>query len=136
MVTITDPRMTRFVLTLDQGVRFVIGCVEQMLGGEVFVPKIPSVGITDIAEAVAPGARVEVVGIRSGEKLHEVLVSESEARRTLDRGEMFVVTPVDALWSDREWEGESIPEDFAYRSETNEHVLTVDECRKLIEGVP
>ena len=136
VVTVTDPRMTRFWLTLDQGVRFVIRCIEEMHGGEVFVPKIPSIGITEIAQAVAPGARADVVGIRPGEKLHEVLVSESEARRTLDRGDMYVVTPIDARWSDHDWQGENIDEDFAYRSETNEHVLTVDEFRDLVEAVP
>jgi len=136
VVTVTDPRMTRFVLTLDQGVRFVVDCIERMRGGEVFVPKIPSARITDIAEAVAPGARVEIVGVRSGEKLHEVLVSESEARRTLDRGDHYVVTPVDAPWSDGDWEGDPIAEDFSYRSETNDKMLGVKELRDLVASVP
>ena len=78
-ITITDERMTRFWITLDQGVRFVMTCIEQMQGGEVFVPKIPSMKITDLAKAVAPEATVNVVGIRPGEKLHEVLISEDEA---------------------------------------------------------
>ena len=81
-ITITDSRMTRFWITLEQGVRFVVGCIEQMHGGEIFVPKIPSMRLTDMAETIAPGCEVECIGIRPGEKLHEVLVSEDEARNT------------------------------------------------------
>ena len=84
-VTITDDRMTRFWLSLEQGVRFVIECIEQMHGGEVFVPKIPSMKVIDLARAIAPDADVSVIGIRPGEKLHEVLISEDEARNTVER---------------------------------------------------
>src|ERR1700726_3201231 len=80
-ITITDPRMTRFWLTLEQGVKFVIRCLEQMHGGEIFIPKIPSMRLLDLAETVAPGCQVEYIGIRPGEKLHEVLVSEDESRQ-------------------------------------------------------
>src|SRR3990172_9345382 len=90
---ITDDRMTRFWLSLEQGVHFVIDCIEQMQGGEVFVPKIPSTTIVDLAKAIAPEARVEIIGIRPGEKLHEVLISEDEARSTLERERMFIVKP-------------------------------------------
>jgi UDP-N-acetylglucosamine 4,6-dehydratase len=83
VVTITDDRMTRFWLSLEQGVHFVLNCIEQMQGGEVFVPKIPSMKIIDLATLIAPDARVEVIGIRPGEKLHEVLISEDEARHTV-----------------------------------------------------
>ena len=83
-ITITDTRMTRFWLTIDQGVKFVVRCIEQMHGGEIFVPKIPSMKLVDMAEALAPGCAVESVGIRPGEKLHEVLVSEDESRNTLE----------------------------------------------------
>src|SRR5579862_5426578 len=93
-ITVTDTRMTRFVLTVDQGVRFVISCVEEMTGGEVFVPKIPSIEIVRIAEAVAPDAKLEIIGIRPGEKIHEVLLSESEAPRVRDRGDRYVLTPL------------------------------------------
>src|SRR5271163_4489032 len=90
-ITITDPRMTRFWLTLEQGVKFVIRCLEQMHGGEIFVPKIPSMRLADLAETIAPGCAVEYIGIRPGEKLHEVLVSEDESRQTLETEDMFVI---------------------------------------------
>src|SRR5450759_3120545 len=90
-ITITDPRMTRFWLTLEQGVKFVIRCLEQMHGGEIFVPKIPSMRLVDLAETVAPGCQVEYIGIRPGEKLHEVLVSEDESRQTLETEDMYVI---------------------------------------------
>jgi UDP-N-acetylglucosamine 4,6-dehydratase/5-epimerase len=92
-ITITDPRMTRFWLTLEHGVRFVIAAIEQMHGGEIFVPKIPSMRLVDLAEAVAPGCLVEYIGIRPGEKLHEVLLSEDEARAAVELNEMFVIKP-------------------------------------------
>ena len=88
-VTITDERMTRFWISLEQGVRFVIRCIEQMHGGEVFVPKIPSMTLVDLAKAIAPNANIEIMGIRPGEKLHEVLISEDEARTTIELDDMF-----------------------------------------------
>src|SRR6266542_3577962 len=103
-VTITDDRMTRFWLSLEQGVHFVMNCIEQMQGGEVFVPKIPSMKITDLANAVAPGTKVDVIGIRPGEKLHEVLISEDEARNTIELDKMYVVQPAEALWFGHTWE--------------------------------
>src|SRR6202166_431484 len=90
-ITITDPRMTRFWLTLEQGVNFVVRCLEQMHGGEIFVPKIPSMRLLDLAETIAPGCKVEHIGIRPGEKLHEVLVSEDESRQTLETDDMYVI---------------------------------------------
>jgi UDP-N-acetylglucosamine 4,6-dehydratase len=92
-LTITDDRMTRFWLTLEQGVRFVIRCIEQMQGGEVLVPKIPSTRIVDLARVIAPEADLEVIGIRPGEKLHEVFIHEDEARYTVEMDDMFVVQP-------------------------------------------
>jgi UDP-N-acetylglucosamine 4,6-dehydratase/5-epimerase len=92
-ITITDERMTRFWLSLEQGVHFVIRCIEQMHGGEVFVPKIPSMKVADLARAIAPQASMEIVGIRPGEKLHEVLISEDEARTTVELKDMYVVQP-------------------------------------------
>src|SRR5216683_61816 len=102
-VTITDPRMTRFWLTLEQGVKFVIRCMEQMHGGEIFVPKIPSMRLLDLAETVAPGCQVEYIGIRPGEKLHEVLVSEDESRQTLETEDMFVIQPSHPWWKWENW---------------------------------
>ena len=102
-ITITDPRMTRFWLTLEQGVKFVIHCLEQMHGGEIFVPKIPSMRLLDLAETIAPGCQVEYIGIRPGEKLHEVLVSEDESRQTVETEDMFVIQPSHPWWSSENW---------------------------------
>jgi len=134
-LTITDTRMTRFWLTLEQGVRFVIRCTELMQGGEVFVPKIPSTRVFDLAKAIAPEADIEVIGIRPGEKLHEVLVHEDEARVTVEMEDMFVVQPTIELWFGREWQdkGNPLPDGFRYASDTNPDWLTVDEIRKIVQ---
>jgi len=108
-ITITDERMTRFWLSLEEGVRFTIRCIEQMEGGEVFVPKIPSMRVVDLANAIAPDTEIEVIGIRPGEKLHEVLVSEDEARHTLELEDMYVVEPPAALWFGRGWRDRNCP---------------------------
>ena len=136
-VTITDARMTRFWITLEQGVRFVIRCIEQMHGGEVFVPKIPSMSLMDLAKAVAPDTEVDIVGIRPGEKLHEVLISEDEARTTIELEDMFVVQPAEMSWFGREWEkqGKSLPDGFRYASNTNPQWLTVEQIQKIIEPI-
>jgi len=132
-ITITDPRMTRFWLTLDQGVRFVIHCLEQMHGGEIFVPRIPSMRLLDLAEAIAPGCEVEYIGIRPGEKLHEVLVSEDESRQTLATDEMFVIQPAHPWWKSENWvNARRLPEGFRYSSDTNEHWLTRHELEELV----
>ncbi|MGA9533277.1 MAG: UDP-N-acetylglucosamine 4,6-dehydratase (inverting), partial [Anaerolineales bacterium] len=133
-ITVTDERMTRFWLSLEQGVRFTIRQIESMRGGEVFVPKIPSMRVVDLARAIAPDAETEFIGIRPGEKLHEVLISEDEARHTLDADDMYVVEPSGALWFGHGWEdqGEPLPEGYSYASHTNEHWLTVGEIRDLI----
>jgi UDP-N-acetylglucosamine 4,6-dehydratase/5-epimerase len=134
-LTITDERMTRFWLTLEQGVYFVIRCIEQMRGGEVFVPKIPSTRTIDVAKAVAPDALLEVVGIRPGEKLHEVLISDDEARTTVELDDMFVVQPSGMLWFGREWQatGKSLPDGFRYSSDNNPECLSVEQIRQLIK---
>jgi len=133
-VTVTDRRMTRFWITLEQGVRFVIRCIEQMQGGEIFVPKIPSTNIMDLVEAVAPGCEVEYIGIRPGEKLHEVLISEDEARHTLEFDDMFVIQPVHPWWSVGNWShGRPLPDGFRYTSDTNSRWLSVDDLRALVE---
>ena len=136
-VTITDARMTRFWITLEQGVRFVIRCIEQMHGGEVFVPKIPSMSILDLAKAVAPNTDIDIVGIRPGEKLHEVLISEDEARTTIEMEDMFVVQPAEVIWFGRGWEkqGKSLPDSFRYASNTNTQWLTVEQIQKIIEPI-
>jgi UDP-N-acetylglucosamine 4,6-dehydratase len=133
-VTITDERMTRFWLSLDQGVRFVIYCIEQMEGGEVFVPKIPSMKVIDLARAIAPGAHVDVIGIRPGEKLHEVLISEDESRNTVELESMFVVQPAEALWFGYSWQakGKIIQDGFRYASDSNTEWLDIEGIRKYI----
>ena len=133
-VTITDDRMTRFWISLEQGVRFVIRCIEDMHGGEVFVPKIPSMKVVDLSKAVAPEAEVEVIGIRPGEKLHEVLISEDEARTAVELEDMYVVQPAAALWFGREWEarGKKLADDYRYDSFNNTQWLTVPRSKKLL----
>jgi len=133
-VTITDERMTRFWLSLEQGVRFVISCLEQMEGGEVFVPKIPSMKVIDLARAIAPQAEIEIVGIRPGEKLHEVLISEDEARTTIELERMFVVQPAEAIWFGYGWKdrGQPLPDGFRFSSDNNTQWLDLEGIRKFI----
>src|SRR5512136_50790 len=134
LLTITDERMTRFWLTLEQGVRFVIRCIEQMRGGEVFVPKIPSTCIVDLAKVIAPEAGFTIIGIRPGEKLHEVLIHEDEARSTVELEDMFVVQPSGMLWFGHGWQeqGRSLPDGFRYGSETNLDRLSVEQIQQFI----
>ena len=133
-ITITDERMTRFWITLEQGVRFVVKCVGLMQGGEVFVPKIPSMHITDLAEVVAPGCRRESIGIRPGEKLHEVLVSRDESRYVLEFEDMYLIQPVHPWWQAREYPGARPMEDGAkYSSDGNAWWLSRDELRAIVE---
>jgi UDP-N-acetylglucosamine 4,6-dehydratase len=134
-ITITDTRMTRFWLTLGQGVRFVVGCIERMHGGEIFVPKIPSMRVTEMAESIAPGCEVECIGIRPGEKLHEVLVSEDEARNTLEVDDMYIVQPAHSWWNTQNWkDAQLLPEGFRYGSDSNPQWLTSEELQALIES--
>ncbi|MDH7472939.1 MAG: UDP-N-acetylglucosamine 4,6-dehydratase (inverting) [Anaerolineae bacterium] len=133
-VTVTDRRMTRFWITLEQGVRFVIRCIEQMHGGEIFVPKIPSMNIMDLVQVVAPGCDVEYIGIRPGEKLHEVLISEDEARHTIDMEDMYIIQPAHPWWKVENWTGgRPLPEGFRYASNTNSQWLSVEQLRELIK---
>ncbi len=132
-ITLTDDRMTRFWLTLEQGVRFVLRCLEQMHGGEIFVPKIPSMKLVDMAEAIAPGCEVESVGIRPGEKLHEVLVSEDEARNTVETEEMYVIQPAHSWWNDKNWkQARPLEDGFRYASDSNERWMTSAELIALV----
>jgi UDP-N-acetylglucosamine 4,6-dehydratase len=132
-ITITDPRMTRFWLTLEQGVKFVIRCIEQMQGGEIFVPKIPSMRLLDLAETIAPGCEVETIGIRPGEKLHEVLVSEDESRQTLETEDMYIIQPSHPWWKSENWvNAKPLPEGFRYSSDANDCWLTRRELKELV----
>ncbi len=133
-LTITDERMTRFWLTLEQGVRFVTQCIEKMHGGEVFVPKIPSMKIIDLASAIAPEASLEVVGIRPGEKLHEVLISADESRSTVELEDMYIVQPSANAWFGHDWqtEGQALPSGFFFGSDTNTKWLSIDQIREMV----
>ena len=136
-LTITDERMTRFWISLEQGVRFVIRCIEQMQGGEVFVPKIPSMSMMDLAKAIAPEAQVDIIGIRPSEKLHESLISEDEARTTVELPDMFVVQPAAALWFGHAWEkqGKLLPDGFTYQSNNNTDWLDVSRINEIIAPI-
>ena len=126
--------MTRFWITLEQGVRFVVRCVEQMHGGEIFVPKIPSMTLLELSRTVAPDCEVEVIGIRPGEKLHEILVSEDEARHTVELDDMFVILPV-GLRAGGEAAGRKaapLPAGFRYASDTNTQWLTPKTLTELL----
>ncbi|MEI8081914.1 MAG: UDP-N-acetylglucosamine 4,6-dehydratase (inverting) [Actinomycetes bacterium] len=133
-IPITDSRMTRFWITLPQAVQFVVDSFNFMDGGELYVPRIPSMRIMDLAEAVAPGALTYETGIRPGEKLHEEMISPDDARRTTLLGDRFVVAPALAEWGYRTTgRGEQMPEGFAYRSDTNDLWLDVPGLRDMID---
>lgn len=133
-ITVTDERMTRFWITLGQGVRFVISCIELMHGGEVFVPKIPSMNIMDLAKVLAPECEIGFVGIRPGEKLHESMISLDEARQAVEVDDRYVILPAHSWWSQDNWEqGKPVPDGFTYGSDTNEHWLTPETLQKMID---
>lgn len=132
VLPITDERMTRFWITLEQGVEFVLSSLETMSGGELFVPKIPSMRVTDLAHAIAPAARLEVIGIRPGEKLHEEMISIDDARRTLDIGDRFVIQPEFPWWESTHLMGTPLPEGFAYTSDQNDEWLDVAALRGML----
>jgi UDP-N-acetylglucosamine 4,6-dehydratase len=135
VLSITDPRMTRFWITLDHAVRLVSRCVETMMGSEILVPKIPSMKIVDLARAIAPRCRHEITGIRPGEKLHEVLLTEDEARRTLEYDDMFVIYPAvseETIKARRFGTGRAVAEGFVYRSDCNDKWLTIEDLQQLV----
>ena len=131
---ITDLRMTRFWITLEQGVNFTLSCLEKMHGGEIFVPKIPSMKIVDLAKTICPKCKLETNGIRPGEKINEVLISKDESRRAIDMGSFFVIKPNFPFWKTENWKGISLSEEYEYRSDTNLNWITVDEMRQIIES--
>jgi UDP-N-acetylglucosamine 4,6-dehydratase len=136
-ITVTDPRMTRFWITLEQGARFVVQCLEKMYGGEIFVPKIPSMRLVDMARTVAPECEVEYIGIRPGEKLHEALVSEDESRHTVETDEMYVIRPNHPWWHSENWLGvKPVSDGFSYTSDTNPLWLTGPDLEELIAPPP
>jgi UDP-N-acetylglucosamine 4,6-dehydratase len=130
---ITDKRMTRFWITLDQAVKFVVDSFDVMQGGELYVPRIPSMRIMDLVEAVAPGAPTHEMGMRPGEKLHEEMIAADDSRRTLRFKDRYVVQPVVASWGYTTPEGgEEVADGFNYRSDNNDLWLSVDEMRDLL----
>ncbi len=132
---ITDPRMTRFWITLNEGVDFVLSSLSLMRGGEIFVPKIPSMRMTDLAAAMAPNAKVNVVGIRPGEKLHEMMISVDDARTTVDLGDRYAIEPAFVEYTRTSF-AKSHPmaaEDFSYASDTNTDWLTGERLLAMLE---
>ncbi|MFG1681909.1 UDP-N-acetylglucosamine 4,6-dehydratase (inverting) [Nonomuraea sp. NPDC049269] len=131
-VPITDKRMTRFWITLDQAVRFVVDSFDLMQGGELYVPRIPSMRLPDLAQALAPQCPVYEIGVRPGEKLHEEMIGPDDGRRTLRLSDRYVVQPTIATWGYVPPQGgELLPEGFAYRSDTNDRWLSVDDLRAM-----
>ncbi len=129
---ITDMRMTRFWITLEESVNMVLNAFHIAGGGEVFVPKIPSMQIGDLAEAIAPGANTVEVGIRPGEKLHETMITAEDSRHTIDIGQYYVIKPETFAYTGPE--GHAVPEGFEYNSGTNEAWLGVEELRRVLQS--
>jgi len=136
-LTLTDPFMTRFVMSVEQAVRFVMRCLHLMMGGEIFVPHLPSVRIADLAEAIAPGAHQKIIGRRLGEKTHEALLTEDEIFRTKTVGDYFLIAPGAHGHRGAAWEsGQPLPAGFTYTSDANDHWLSVEEIRSMIHTLP
>ena len=129
---ITDRRMTRFWITLDQAVKFVVDSFDQMSGGELYVPRIPSMKIVDLVDALAPGYPTVEIGIRPGEKLHEEMVSSDDSYRTVRLDDRYVVMPTIAEWGFTPVEGDPVPPGFSYRSDTNDQWLSPAELRTIL----
>jgi len=135
--TITDEAMTRFWITLEQAVRFVVGCLARMEGGEVFVPKIPSMRVVDIADVLAPDAERRIIGIRPGEKIHEVLITSEESRHARLFDDYFAIYPAFPFWRDSAYpEGQELAPGFAYSSDQNDVWLDADELGQMVADVP
>jgi UDP-N-acetylglucosamine 4,6-dehydratase len=135
VLPITDPRMTRFWITLEQGVDFVLKNLERMVGGEIFVPKLPSMNIMDLARAICPECKTEIVGIRPGEKLHEVMIPRDDARNTVEFDDYYVIKSTFRYFERRFKEDncKPVPEDFEYNSGTNTWFLTLNEMKEIIK---
>jgi UDP-N-acetylglucosamine 4,6-dehydratase/5-epimerase len=142
ILPITDERMTRFNITLQYGVNFVLECLSKMWGGEIFVPKIPSYKIIDVAKAIAPDAKHKIIGIRPGEKLHEEMITETDALSCIEFEKYFVILPSTKLWNIDKFrkesnssEGKTCEFGFSYNSETNKDYLSIEEIKNLIGGI-
>ncbi len=135
-IPVTDARMTRFWITLNQGVNFLVSCFSRMHGGELFVPKIPSMNMVDLAKSLKPDCEIKIVGIRPGEKLHEVMVPRDEARSTLEYENYFVIQPSFHWWNESQYKettrGKSVDDNFEYSSETNPTRLSSNELQDIV----
>ncbi|MEU4193017.1 UDP-N-acetylglucosamine 4,6-dehydratase (inverting) [Kribbella sp. NPDC026611] len=132
---ITDLRCTRFLITLPQAVEFVVDSFDLMTGGELYVPRIPSMKVTDLAEAIAPGAKMHDMGLRPGEKLHEEMISPEEGRRALTLGNRFVLQPDLASWGYLPpADGRPVADGFHYASDTNDQWYSIEQIRKILES--
>ncbi len=131
---ITDPRMTRFWITIEQGVQFVLDCLTQAKGGEIFVPKIPSMRVSDLAKVIAPEAEQKIVGIRPGEKLHEVMITEDDVRNTVEFDDRYIILPPEGWHRHEVWwqEGRTCADGFRYASDTNDKWLDTSALEKMI----
>lgn len=133
ILTMTDRRMTRFWITLDRAVEFVTRCIERMQGGEIFIPKIPSMALLNLIQAIAPNCQIRETGTRPGEKLHEILLTEDDARHALEFEDYFLIEPEFPWWGGSQWMGgKPLPEGFSYRSDNNTQWLTIEALKKLV----
>jgi UDP-N-acetylglucosamine 4,6-dehydratase len=139
VLPITDERMTRFWITLEQGVEFVLQSLDRMYGGEIFVPKIPSMKVTDLARAIAPECQTKIVGIRPGEKLHEIMVPEDDAHHTMEYENYFAILPTFHDWDAQTYleqrGGTPCPDGFSYSSNTNTRWLSIGELQQMVESL-
>ena len=135
MLEITDSEMTRFWITLEEGINFVVNSLAAMKGGEIFVPKLPSIKITDLAKAISPKAKIKIIGIRPGEKVHEVLVNENEFRHTREFSKYFVIEPEFIFWEKtrKPYKNKFIKNNFSYRSDNNSRWLTIEQITRLLK---
>lgn len=134
-IPITDARMTRFWITLEQGVSFVLSSMQIMRGGEIFVPKIPSMKVTDLAECLAPGVPQQIIGIRPGEKLHEVMITEDDSRSTVELDDRYVIEPIFASWGRSSFSdsgAKPVPEGFRFSSDNNKQWLDATSLQKML----
>jgi UDP-N-acetylglucosamine 4,6-dehydratase len=130
--------MTRFWITLPQGVQFVLDSIERMVGGEVFVPKLPTMNVVDLAKSMLPDCEIENVGIRPGEKLHEVMVPLEDARNTIEFNDYYVIEPSFQFWDRTSFSeangGKAVPDDFEYNSGSNPWILSSEELRQMLKS--
>ena len=129
---ITDKKMSRFWIEMSDAVAFILGCIERMNGGEIFIPKLKSARLLDVAEAIAPGCHLAEIGVRPGEKIHETLITESEATHTKEFDDHFIIEPEFSFWTTDDIGGKPLPEGFSYSSDNNQEWLTVDMIRNMI----